>query len=123
MSSRGKTSKTFRAKLAVISQSMPRTSKRNTGESYQLVELLDPTNQKIWVTYIVDDYNNHANWQHILDIPEHQITSVIDANWVIIRDNIISADARPEIWRKFVRDEFLQTLAEFHGDRNNQSYT
>lgn len=123
MSKTGKTSKTFKAKLAVISVSMPRTSQKNTGESYQIVELLDPTNQKIWITYVVDNYLNQANWQPILDIDEQQITTVIDANWKIIRDNIISADAKPKIWRKFVREDFLQTLAEFHGDPNDRSYT
>lgn len=120
---RSEKSKTFKAKLAVISVSMPRTSHRNTGESYQIVELLDPTNQKIWITYVVDDYLNQANWQAILDIDEQQITTVIDANWKVIKDNIISADARPEIWRKFVREDFAQTLAEYHGDPNNRSYT
>ena len=123
MSSRGKQSKTFRAKLAVIGVSMPRQSQKNTGDMYQIVELLDPATQKIWQTYVVDDYYNQENWYHILEIDEQKITTVIEATWKIVKGNIISADAKPAIWHKFDREEFAQTLAEHHGDPNNQSYT
>jgi hypothetical protein len=123
MSKTGKTSKTFRAKLAVIGVSMPRQSQKNTHDMYQIVELLDPHTQKIWQTYIVDNYYNKQSWYHILSENELKITTIIEANWAIIKGNIISADARPEIWHKFDREEFAQTLAEHHGDRNNQSYT
>jgi len=58
-----------------------------------------------------------------LEINEQKITTIIEANWKIIKGNIISADAKPDIWRKFDREEFAQTLAEHHGDPNNQSYT
>jgi len=123
MSKTGKTSKTFRARLAVIGVSMPRQSQNNQGDMYQIMELLDPITQKIWQTYIVDNYYNQENWYHILEIDELKITTVIEANWKIIKSNIISADAKPKIWRKFDREQFAQTLAEFHGDPNNQSYT
>ena len=123
MSRTGKTSKTFRAKLAVIGVSMPRQSQNNTGDTYQIVELLDPATQKIWLTYIVDNYYNQENWRDILETDELKVTTVIEATWKIIKGNIISADARPDIWHRFDRDEFAQTLAEHHGDRNNQSYT
>ena len=123
MSRTGKTSKTFRAKLAVIGVSMPRQSQKNTHDMYQIVELLDPHTQKIWLTYIVDNYYNQENWYHILEIDEQKLTTIIEANWKIIKGNIISADAKPKIWNKFDREEFAQILAEHHGDPNNQSYT
>jgi len=123
MSKTGKTSKTFRAKLAVIGISMPRQSQNNTGDMYQIVELLDPITQKIWQTYIVDNYYNQDNWYHILEIDEQKITTIIEATWKVVRGNIISADAKPKIWNKFDREQFAQTLAEHHGDPNNQSYT
>lgn len=123
MSKTGKTSETFRAKLAIIGVSMPRQSQKNPGDMYQVIELLDPHTQKIWQTFIVDNYYNQANWYHILEIDEQKITTIIEATWKVIKGNIISADAKPVIWNKFDREEFAQTLAEFHGDPNNQSYT